>query len=113
MSESAVAAETQETQRFDLTALKSEYEVWSKEGGKFNETIDLTTVQLVLLEGDTPRKMSFNLYGGQLSTGGKQVDLRLNEFKSGQVAEGKKQFWYKVDPTKYQKNLESNGYVRV
>lgn len=113
MSNSAETAQVQENSKFDLNTLKNEYEIWVKNGGKFNETIELTTVQLVLLDGDVPRKMSFNLYGGQLSTGGKQVDLRLDEFKSGQVAEGKKQFWYKVDISKYQKALDNKGYTKI
>jgi len=113
MSEATQEVQSQEAQKFDLNSLTGQYEVWVKEGAKFNENIELTTVQLVLLEGEAPRKMSFNLYDGKLSTSGKTVDLRLGEFLSGVSPEGKKPLWYKVDPTKYQKMLENKGYRKL
>lgn len=112
MSDATQEVQSQEAQKFNLASLKEKYEVWTKEGN-FNEQIKMTTVQLVLLEGETPRKMSFNLYDGKLSTSGKTTDLRLAEFDSGQVAEGKKKFWYDVDSTKYQKALTTKGYAKL
>ena len=112
MSDATNEVQSQEAQKFDLAALKEKYEVWVREG-QFSENIKLTTVQLVLLQGETPRKMSFNLYDGKLSTSGKTVDLRLGEFDSGEVGEGKKKFWYNVDATKYQKALTTKGYEKL
>jgi hypothetical protein len=112
MSDAVNEVQKQEEQKFDLESLKANYEVWTKDG-QFSENIGLTTVQLVLLQGETPRKMSFNLYDGKLSTSGKQVDLRLEEFNKGEVNEGKKKFWYDVDSTKYQKALTSKGYEKL
>lgn len=112
MSEATVAAKVEESKAFDLNALKSKYEVWVKEG-KFNESISMTTVQLVLLEGETPRKMSFNLYDGKLNTGAKESDPRFGEFDAGVPAEGKKAFWYNLDKTKYAAKLEKQGYTKL
>lgn len=112
MNEATVAAKTEQTQAFDLQALKDKFEVWTK-SNKFNDVIELTTVQLVLLNGDNPRKMSFNLYNGKLNTGSKDSDPRLAEFESGVPADGKKPFWYALDKTKYAAKLEKQGYVRL
>ena len=94
--------------------MKNKYEVWVKEG-KFSDTITLKTVQLVLLEGDNPRKFSFNLYNDKLNTSTKNVDgLRLAEFDAGVPAEGKAQFWYVIkDKTKYAAKLTKDGYVKL
>lgn len=112
MSEATVAAKTEEVQVFDLNSLKDKFEVWTKTG-KFNDLIDLTTVQLVLLEGEQPRKMSFNLYNNKLNTGSKESDPRFAEFEAGVPAEGKKPFWYNLDKAKYAAKLEKQGYVRL
>lgn len=112
MTEATVAAKTEEAQSFDLAALKAKFEVWTKTG-KFNDVIELTTVQLVLLEGEQPRKMSFNLYNGKLNTGSKESDPRFAEFEAGVPAEGKKPFWYNLDKAKYATKLEKQGYTRL
>jgi len=112
MNEATVAAQVEETKAFDLNALKAKYEVWTKTG-KFTESINMTTVQLVLLEGENPRKMSFNLYNGKLNTGAKESDVRLDEFDAGVPAEGKKIFWYNLDKIKYAAKLEKQGYVKL
>ena len=112
MSEATKAAQVEEATAFDLNALKAKYEVWTK-SGKFTESITMTTVQLVLLEGENPRKMSFNLYNGKLNTGAKESDVRLDEFDTGVPTEGKKAFWYNLDKIKYAAKLEKQGYTKL
>lgn len=113
MSEAVATAKQEEANVFDLNALKSKYEVWVK-SGKFNDSISLQTVQLVLLDGEDPRKFSFNLYNGKLNTGSKSDGLRLEEFDTGVPAEGKSKFWYAIkDKTKYATKLEKDGYVKL
>ncbi len=104
--------EVQAESAFDLEGLKSRFEVWVKDGAKFNATIELKTVQLVIL-GDNPRKTCFNLYDGKLSKGGKAADLRLDDFANGTVENDKKPFWYKIDPEKYAKQLTAKQYVKL
>jgi hypothetical protein len=99
-----------EESNFDLNSLVGKCEIWVKEG-KFNDSIDLVTTQLVVLDHDNPRKMIFNLYNGKLSTTGKSTNLNLDDFFSGIAREGSKTFWYKIDPIKYKKSLESKGYT--
>lgn len=102
----------QESQKFDLETLKNDFEVWVKDG-KFNDTTELTTVQLVLLEGETPRKLSFNLYDGKLSTTGKGKAPNIEGFKRGDLTDDGKKFWYAVDATKYQQKLEKKGFRKL
>lgn len=110
MSEAAVSAASDSV--MDLEALKSKYEVWTKKS-KFNESIDLTVVQCVLLAGDKPRKMIFNLYNGKFNTGKSAKQPRFEEFDAGIPAEGQKKFWHDVDPAKYAEKLTKDGYAKL